>query len=159
MDEDKKVVVTVVSDSTQLKSTSEKVEDMGLSMTFIYADPKLETKKGLNRFHWDLRQKGAWSEKKERSFKNGPLVPPGSYTATLTVGNETFEQAFEVLLDPRLEQEGISIAHIEEQLAFQNKVIDLLSDARKFQSDLEAKIKDTEEQVYKRRIGKRPKTT
>jgi photosystem II stability/assembly factor-like uncharacterized protein len=149
LDKDKKVVVTVVSDSTQLKSTTEEVEDMGLSMTFIYADQKLETKKSLNRFHWDLRQKGAWSEKKERSFKNGPMVPPGSYTVRLTVGNETFEQLFEVLLDPRLEQEGISRDNITEQLAFQNKVIDLLSDARKFQSNLETKIKDTENKSSK----------
>jgi hypothetical protein len=149
LDENKKVIVTVVSDSTQLQSTTEEVEDMGLSMTFIYADEKLETNEGLNRFHWDLRQKGAWSEKKERSFKNGPMVPPGNYTVKLTVGNETFEQPFEILLDPRLEQEGISRDHITEQLTFQNKVIDLLSEARKFQSDLEAKIKVTKNKATK----------
>jgi photosystem II stability/assembly factor-like uncharacterized protein len=143
LDADKQSVVTIVSDSTQLKSTSEVVEDMGLSMTFIYADIKLETKKGMNRFTWDLRQKGAWNAKKERSFKSGPLVAPGNYTAKLTVGNDTFEQPFEVLVDPRLELEGFSRETITEQLAFQNKVIELLSEASKFQDDIEAELKKT----------------
>lgn len=70
-------VVTVVSDSTQLRSTETIVEDMNLSETFVYADEKLESKPGLNRFAWDLRQKGAWAEKPNRRFKNGPMVPPG----------------------------------------------------------------------------------
>ncbi|MGC1514391.1 MAG: hypothetical protein WA810_02345, partial [Maribacter sp.] len=37
LDADKKSLVTIVSDSSQLKSTETKVEDMGLSMTFTYA--------------------------------------------------------------------------------------------------------------------------
>ncbi|WP_419211609.1 WD40/YVTN/BNR-like repeat-containing protein [Maribacter sp. X9] len=144
-DANKKPIVTIVSDSTQLKSTTEEVEDMGLSMTFSYADTKLETKKGLNRFAWDLRQKGAWSPKKNRSFKNGPIVAPGTYIAKLTVGKESFEQEFEVLIDPRLEQEGVSKAVMAEQMAFQNKVIDLLSEANKFQADVEAELKKTKD--------------
>ncbi|MBQ4915122.1 hypothetical protein J8L85_11780 [Maribacter sp. MMG018] len=136
-------VVTIVSDSTLLKSTSEEVEDMGLSMVFRYADNKLETKKGINRFEWDLRQKGAWSSNKRRSFKNGPMVAPGSYIAKLTVGDKTMEQPFEILIDPRLKDEGITTGTIKEQLSFQKKVIDLLSDARKTQADLEKTIKKT----------------
>lgn len=152
LDANKKSVVTIVSDTTQLKSTSEEVEDMGLSMTFSYADAKLETKKGLNRFAWDLRQKGAWSPKKDSSYKNGPVVAPGTYSAKLMVGKETVEQAFEVLMDPRLEQEGISKATITEQIEFQNKVIDLLSDASKFQADLENKIKKTSNAEKKKEL-------
>ena len=136
-------VVTIVSDSTLLKSTSEEVEDMGLSMVFRYIDNKLETKKGINRFEWDLRQKGAWSSNKRRSFKNGPMVAPGSYIAKLTVGDKTMEQPFEILIDPRLKDEGITTGTIKEQLSFQKKVIDLLSDARKTQADLEKTIKKT----------------
>ena len=134
-------IVTILSDSTLLKSTSEEVEDMGLSMTFSYNDPKLETKKGLNRFHWDLNQKGAWSDKKSRSYKNGPMVPPGLYTVKLTAGNETAEQSFEVLIDPRLESEGVTSTTIKEQLILENEVLDLLTEARKLQASLESDIK------------------
>ena len=152
LDANKKPIVTIVSDSTQLTSTKEEVEDMGLSMTFTYADTKLETEKGLNRFAWDLRQKGAWSPKKDRSFKNGPLVAPGSYTAKLTVGKETMEQLFEILVDPRLAEEGISTATIASQMEFQNKVIDLLSQANKFQADVEAELKKTKDTDKKERL-------
>ncbi|WP_430905346.1 hypothetical protein, partial [Maribacter flavus] len=79
-------------DSTQLKSTKESVEDMGLSMVFEYVVTKLETKKGINRFAWVLRQKGAWNSNKSRSYKNGAMVLPGSYTAKLTVDGKSTEQ-------------------------------------------------------------------
>jgi len=152
LDADRRAVVSIVSDSTQLQSTSEEVEDMGLNMIFRYADTKLETKKGLNRFEWDLRQKGAWSDKKEHNFKNGPMVPPGSYSVKLTVGKETFEQQFQVLIDPRLEMEGISQQMITEQLNFHNKVIDLLSEARKLQADLEIKLEKTKNNDEKKKL-------
>ena len=152
LDADMQSVVTIVSDSTQLSSSSEEVVDMGLSMTFSYVDAKLETKKGLNRFAWDLRQKGAWSDKKARSFKNGPIVPPGTYTAKLRVGKEVFEQSFQVQVDPRLEMEGITQQMIAEQLSFQNKVIQLLSEARKLQVALETKLEKTKDKDEKEKL-------
>lgn len=139
-----KVVASIVADSTQLKSTEEKVEDMALSATFVYMDKKLETKKGINRFEWDLRQKGPWDKNKNRRYKNGPMVPPGKYTAKLTVGDTSIEQPFEVLIDPRLYEEGVSLENILEQQELQFKVIDLLSDARMLQDKLEKKIKELE---------------
>lgn len=141
LDANKQSIATIVSDSTKLKSTKEEVDNMSLSMTFSYFDNKLETKKGINRFQWDMRQKGAWSDKKSRSYKNGPIVPPGMYTAKLIVGKETYEQPFEIVVDPRLAEEGIDEAIISEHLAFENKVLNLLTEARKFQSELEAEIK------------------
>ena len=137
----KQSVASILSDSTKIKSSNEEVENMGLSMTFSYFDAKLETKKGINRFQWDMRQKGAWSDKESRRYKNGPIVPPGSYIAKLTVGENTFEQPFEILVDPRLAEEGIDNTIILDHLAFENKVLDLLTEARKFQSELEAQIK------------------
>ena len=137
-------VATIVSDSTQLKTSAEKVEDMGLSMTFVYLDSKLETKKGINRFAWDLRQKGAWDKNERRRYKNGPMVLPGNYTAKLKVGTQTFEKPFEVLVDPKLEEDGISLSDMKEQLVLLQKVMDLLSEARKFQDKVEEKIKELE---------------
>ncbi|MDO6472860.1 hypothetical protein [Maribacter sp. 1_MG-2023] len=139
----KQSVASILSDSTKIKSNKEEVENMGLSMTFSYFDTKLETKKGINRFQWDMRQKGAWSDKESRSYKNGPIVLPGTYTAKLIVGKETFEQPFEILVDPRLAEEGIDETIIKEHLVFENKVLALLTEARKFQSQLEKEIKKT----------------
>ncbi|WP_282051289.1 WD40/YVTN/BNR-like repeat-containing protein [Maribacter aquivivus] len=139
----KQSVASILSDSTKIKSSKEEVENMGLSTTFSYFDAKLETKKGINRFQWDMRQKGAWSDKESRRYKNGPVVPPGNYIAKLTVGEKILEQPFEILVDPRLGEEGIDNTIILDHLAFENKVLDLLTEARKFQSELEAQIKKT----------------
>ena len=139
----KQSVASILSDSTKIKSSKEEVENMGLSTTFSYFDAKLETKKGINRFQWDMRQKGAWSDKESRRYKNGPVVPPGNYIAKLTVGEKILEQPFEILVDPRLTEEGIDNTIILDHLAFENKVLDLLTEARKFQSELEAQIKKT----------------
>ncbi|TDS15096.1 hypothetical protein DFQ03_1732 [Maribacter caenipelagi] len=141
LDANKQSIATIVSDSTKVKSTKEEVDNMSLSMTFSYFDNKLETKKGINRFQWDMRQKGAWSDKESRSYKNGPIVPPGMYTVKLIVGKETYEQPFEIVVDPRLAEEGIDETIISEHLAFEKKVLNLLTEARKFQSELEAEIK------------------
>lgn len=142
-------VATIVSDSTQLTSTKEEINDMGLSMVFEYVDSKLETKKGINRFEWDLRQKGAWSSNKNRRYKNGPMVPPGTYKAKLTVGEKSLVKPFEILMDPRLAKEGVTLETIKEQLALQNKVYELLSEARQFQESLQQKIKNTNDKEEK----------
>ncbi|MCA0959227.1 hypothetical protein LCL86_09255 [Muricauda ruestringensis] len=135
-------VATIVSDSNKLKSTTEKVENMNLSMTFVYMDEKLETKKGLNRFEWNLEQKGPWAKNEKRRFKNGPMVLPGKYTARLTVGEQSFEKQFEVLMDPKLEGDGVSLANMKEQQELQFKVIELLSEARMLQDKVENKIEE-----------------
>ena len=138
-------VVSIFSDSTSLKSKVEEVEDMNLSQTFRYVTKKLENKKGLNRFAWDLRQKGAWHKEGEKRYKNGPMVPPGKYTVTLSVDGQKLQQSFDIIMDPRVKEEGISQATIEKQLAMQIQVMDLLSKARKLQEALEKEHKSLKE--------------
>lgn len=140
--ENNQAVATIVSDSTQLKSSVTEVENMNLSQTFYYIDTKLEEKPGLHRFNWDLRQKGAWASNEKRRYKNGPVVAPGNYIAKLSVGDKTFEQPFTIEMDPRIEADGVSKEDIESQIAMQNKVIDLLSEARKLQADLKREAKN-----------------
>lgn len=135
------LVVTILSDSTQLKSTVEEAEDMNLSQTFRYVNEKLENNEGLNRFAWDLHQKGAWTKDVKKRHKNGPMVSPGKYTTKLTVGTKVLEQPFEIVMDPRVSKDGISEADIEKQLAMQLRVMDLLSRARKLQAELEKESK------------------
>lgn len=136
VDANKKSVALIVSDKNLINKTTI-VEDMNLSQTFIYVDRRLETKPGINRFNWNLQQKGVWSSNKSRSFRNGPMVAPGVYTAKLTVNGKSFEQSFEIVMDPRVIKEGITKADIVNQIAMQQKVMDLLSEARQFQNTLE----------------------
>lgn len=72
------------------------------------------------------------------------MVLPGNYTAKLKVGTQTFEKPFEVLVDPKLEEDGISLSDMKEQLVLLQKVMDLLSEARKLQDKVEEKIKELE---------------
>lgn len=150
-------LITILSDSTLLKSTVEEVENMDLSTTFRYVNKKLNAKKGLNRFGWDLRQKGAWNKNKKRRYRNGSIVPPGTYTAKLTVGKKTMTQDFEVLLDPRVKEEGITTEIIQKQTGMKTKVLTLLSEARRFQDQLEKEIKglkDKKDRRSKKRLAK-----
>jgi photosystem II stability/assembly factor-like uncharacterized protein len=133
LDANNNSVVTILSGKSSVKEE----ENMNLSQIFRYVDKRLTTKPGMNRYHWDLRQKGAWSSNKNRSFKNGPIVAPGTYTAKLVVNGKTFEQPFEIKIDPRVANEGITTKDIRHQIKSQQKVIDLLSEARKLQNRLE----------------------
>jgi hypothetical protein len=60
---------------------------------------------GLHRIHWDLRAQGPVRWESAQEFKKGPksgaLVPPGEYTATITVGGQTATEKFQVVNDPR----------------------------------------------------------
>jgi len=150
----KEVVSTILSDSTKLKSTVKEVEDMNLSQVLRYVDKKLVAKPGLNRFEWDLRQKGAWAKDKKKRYKGGPIVAPDVYTAKLIVGEQSFEQSFEILMDPRVKEEGITTANIDEQIVMQNKVINLLSDARKLEASLEKEAKSLKKKKAKAKVAR-----
>ena len=144
LDANKKPVVTIVSDSTALESSVNEVEDMNLSATYRYVTKKLEAKKGLNRFGWDLLEKGPWHKEAKKRFKNGPMVPPGNYTAILTVGDQSMTQDFEIVIDPRVKAEGITEDILQKQHDMQQKVGSLLSEARQLQYRLEKEIKELE---------------
>jgi len=148
------VVSTILSDSTQLKSTVKEVEDMNLSQILRYVDKKLVGKPGTHRFEWDLRQKGAWHKDAKKRFKNGPIVAPGVYIAKLTVGENAFEQSFEIHIDPRVKDEGISEKDIADQLIMQNKIILLLSEARKLEASIEKEAKSLKGKKAKAKVNR-----
>ncbi|MHB8580933.1 MAG: sialidase family protein, partial [Ignavibacteriaceae bacterium] len=54
---------------------------------------------GLNRFVWDLRYN---SGKGPAERPEGPLVLPGEYKITLSVGNKSFTRELKVVMDPRV---------------------------------------------------------
>ena len=67
--------------------------------------PWVPTKAGLQRVYWDLRADGPVRWESARDFNKGPksgaLVPPGEYTATMTIGGQTASQKIQVVNDPR----------------------------------------------------------
>ena len=144
LDAQNQSVVTIYSDSTLLKSSVKEEEDMNLSTIFRYVNKKLETQKGLNRFAWDLQAKGPWHKSANRRFKNGSMVLPGRYTAQLTVGETSMTQSFEVVMDPRVEADGIDMEMLQKQRDMQRKITRFLSEARLWQDRLEQEAKTLE---------------
>src|SRR5262249_21718416 len=64
---------------------------------------KLDAKKGLNRYNWDLQLPDAFvvSDATMWGRPSGPVVPPGKYQVRMTVGDYTSTQPLTVVGDPR----------------------------------------------------------
>jgi hypothetical protein len=94
--------------------------------------PRISRVAGLNRFVWNLRYPDATRIDNDDAANElvedglaGPQVPPGAYTVRLQVGDETFEQGFEVRADPRT---GASDADLRAQFEASQRVHRRLSD-------------------------------
>jgi len=58
---------------------------------------------GLNRMVWDVRN------------QDGVIVPPGRYQARLKLGAAVLTENFNVLIDPRIAEDGVTLADLQEQ--------------------------------------------
>jgi photosystem II stability/assembly factor-like uncharacterized protein len=58
---------------------------------------------GFNRFVWDVRH------------SNGLTLPPAQYQARVRVGEATLTTPFNVLIDPRVAEDGVTPADLQEQ--------------------------------------------
>ena len=144
MDEDGTVVNTFFNDTTGFSKDSV-MRDMSTNDFILLVDKSLSGKKGHNRYAWDMQHYGPWSANERRRYSSGSMVAPGKYTAKITVGEETAETSFELVLDPRAAKGGMTRAIIEEQIEFAQKVRDLLSETNKLVDELEKKVKDKAE--------------
>ncbi|MGI9261882.1 MAG: WD40/YVTN/BNR-like repeat-containing protein, partial [Woeseiaceae bacterium] len=122
----------------------EVVEDMASSSVQVIADQSLSSAAGMNRFRWDMTHFGAWAESEENRYSRGPLARPGSYTVRLKAGDSVVDQQFELQVDPRVLQQGTTRNDINEQVAFQLVVVDLLSEVRQFQKQVAAEHDELE---------------
>ncbi|UCF39401.1 MAG: hypothetical protein JSU96_12140, partial [Acidobacteriota bacterium] len=89
----------------------------------------LSAAEGHHRFAWDLKAPGPWGGDPNRS--SGPRVPPGTYSAHLTIGDWSSQQAFQVRIDPRIQKEGITAEDLSVQYELALQVRDTLSGARR----------------------------
>jgi hypothetical protein len=103
--------------------------------------PRLPNAPGLNRFTWDLRYAGPWSPLPDRTGRRGPMVPPGTYSARLSVGGAVQSTPIEVRLDPRVVKEGVTVADTQAQAELALKSRDALSRARSLVVQLDKLVK------------------
>ena len=115
--------------------------NMSTEVTTYSVNSQLSNVKGAHRFRWDMRHSGAWKSKKRNAYKNGPLVSPGNYTVVLRTAKSELRQQFELLADPRLLSQGITIDDLKTQEQFALKVIDLHTSVLKLADEIKAKMK------------------
>lgn len=107
------------------------------------ADKLLTTEKGLNRFAWDMKRESIPGV--EGVFKlggyDGAMVPPGTYSLTLSSGSQNSSTSVEIVADPRIKAE---IMDYENQykalLSLEEAAIDVhksVNDMRKVKGQLE----------------------
>ncbi|PYS23779.1 MAG: hypothetical protein DMF72_08230 [Acidobacteria bacterium] len=72
---------------------------------------------GLNRVAWDLRN------------KEGVIIPPGRYQVILKVGvlGKAWAEYLNVLIDPRVAEEGVTVADLQEQYEHNMRMRELVT--------------------------------
>ena len=138
---DKSIVATYISDTSKQKLPQTVIEDMNTNKTIFLVNKSLSTQSGLNRFSWDMKYTGPWTKELSRRYQNGPVAAPGTYTVRLTLKNIVIEQRFDLLMDPRVKDEGLSEADIVTQVSMQQKLADLVTESQKLQDQLEKEDK------------------
>lgn len=107
--------------------------------------PRLVQKAGMHRYTWDLRYPGPWypARDRRRSGQGGPMVPPGKYTARLSNGDWSPTVEFDVVMDPRVAAEGISVADVRAQTALSLRVRETYSAANLAVARIQEAIEET----------------
>jgi len=137
-------VLTAYSSDTIPSPANEMVRDMGTNFTEFLVTESLTNQKGLNRFRWDMTHAGPWNKSETRRYRNGPMAKPGTYTAVLTVGKVSSSQTFELEMDPRVLEAGVSEQDVDAQVALQLKVRDKVSETLQMQDKIEKEIETLE---------------
>ena len=92
--------------------------------------PRVDNSAGMHRFTWDFRYPGPWDANPARAGRGGPIALPGSYQVRLSAGAWSATQPVEVLMDPRVAADGVTMEHLREQFTLAMQVRDALSQAR-----------------------------
>ena len=90
--------------------------------------PRVTKVAGLNRFVWDVRHQA------------GVTVPPGQYQARLKVDTTTLTEAFNVLIDPRVAADGVTLANLQEQFEHNMRMRELVNSV----NQIAARVRDAQ---------------
>ena len=77
--------------------------------------PRVTKTTGMNRFAWDVRN------------QQGVTLPPGQYQVRLKTGATKLTQPFNVLIDPRVAADGVTLADLQEQFEHNVRMRELVS--------------------------------
>ena len=117
----------------------------------------VQARAGMQRFTWDMRYPGPWASNAPSGGAGGPLAAPGKYSVSLTAGGQTQTRAFALVVDPRVTRDGVTQLDLDGQLAFQIKVRDAISEARKLAESVnQAMQKANVRPPAAAPVGKRP---
>lgn len=86
------------------------------SRRFGAPPPRITKSVGLNRVVWDVRN------------REGVTLPPGQYQARVKVGEKTLTESFNVLIDPRVAEDGVTVSDLQEQFEHNMRVRQLVTD-------------------------------
>lgn len=94
--------------------------------------PNPSMREGAHRFSWNMRYPG-YTDFEGRIFwaagNAGPAALPGVYTARMTVDGTSYEQDFEVKMNPRAVADGVTMADLQERFDFAMQIRDRVSQA------------------------------
>jgi hypothetical protein len=77
--------------------------------------PRVTKVAGLNRFVWDVRNQA------------GVTLPPAQFQVRLKTGNVRQTQSFNVVIDPRVAADGVTVADLQEQFEHNMRMRDLVT--------------------------------
>ncbi len=102
----------------------------GAGRRFGPPPPRVTKNAGLNRVVWDLRN------------KEGVTVPPGQYQVSLKFGiySQALTQPFNVLIDPRVAEDGVTVADLQEQFEHNLRMRELVNSV----NQLVARVRDAQ---------------
>ncbi len=83
---------------------------------------RLDKSPGMHRVVWDLRVEGAGG-------RGGPMALPGEYQVRLTVDGWSQTRSFKLLMDPRVEADGVTLDDLRAQFDFNLRVAELFQAA------------------------------
>ena len=102
---------------------------------------------GMHRFVWDMSHAGPivpdtikadeGTTNYGQPEENGPLAAPGTYQARLRVGDRTVAtRSFDLMMDPRVEEDGTTVADLEAQTELNLEIRDALTRAHLLAADV-----------------------
>jgi photosystem II stability/assembly factor-like uncharacterized protein len=77
--------------------------------------PRVTKNAGMNRFVWDVRPQA------------GPTLPPGKYQVRLKTGTVSLTETLTVLIDPRVAEDGVTLADLQEQFDHNMRMRELVN--------------------------------
>ncbi len=105
--------------------------DSSATDTHPRGTPVLAGDAGMHRFAWDLRYPGPIAVEEGANGGRGPMAVPGMYQVRFTAGSQSETGTFELKIDPRVAEDNVTMADLEEQFNLNIRIRDRITDLRK----------------------------